>query len=267
MSSSAQNIVVIIGVGGIGLVITKRVVHGRKLLLADFSDSTLSAAAKTLQDDGHNVSTHKVNVADYASVESLALAAQAAGNINVIIHTAGVSPIAASAKQIYEVDLLGTANIIEAFFHVASPGTSLVCIASMAGHMLPLSSELEKHLAMAPLDQLLTHAEIKLDATDGRMAYPISKRGNQLRVQAASRKWGSKGARLNTISPGVISTQAAQKELAGESGESMRKMVANSGTRRIGTPEDIASAAEFLASPNSTFGKQRRFDRVYVYAD
>jgi NAD(P)-dependent dehydrogenase (short-subunit alcohol dehydrogenase family) len=99
---SAQNMVVVIGVSGIGLAITKRVVHGRKLLLADFSDETLETAAKVLQEDGYDdISTYKVDISDCSSVENLARTAEASGNMNVIIHTAGVSPAVASAKQIY----------------------------------------------------------------------------------------------------------------------------------------------------------------------
>ena len=160
----------------------------------------------------------------------------------------------ATAKQIYDVDLLGTANIIEAFEAVASPGTSLICVSSMAAHLAPLSSDLEKHLATAPLDQLLQHKEIDFDSPGAnQMAYAISKRGNHLRVQAAARAWGSKGARVNTISPGVISTTMGRQELQGPSGARAQAMVELSAARRMGTPDDIAGVAAFLAGPESSF--------------
>jgi NAD(P)-dependent dehydrogenase (short-subunit alcohol dehydrogenase family) len=158
----------------------------------------------------------------------------------------------ATARQIYQVDLLGTAHVIDAFLPVASPGTSLVCVASMAGHFASLPEDLERHLATAPAGQLLQHEGIDLDA-DPSTAYLVAKRGNQLRVQAAAHAWGAKGARLNTISPGVISTPMGQAELQGPVGQYIQAMIDLSGAGRVGTPDDIAAAAAFLVGPESSF--------------
>jgi NAD(P)-dependent dehydrogenase (short-subunit alcohol dehydrogenase family) len=123
------------------------------------------------------------------------------------------------------VDLLGTANIIEAVSSVASNGTSLVCIASMAGHFLSLSPDLEHHLATAPLSRLLHHKELDLDCEDGNVAYTVSKRANILRVQGAAKAWGDRNARLNSISPGVIATPLLLSQLNGPLGASPKAMV------------------------------------------
>jgi NAD(P)-dependent dehydrogenase (short-subunit alcohol dehydrogenase family) len=85
------------------------------------------------------------------------------------------------------------------------------------------------------------------------MAYPFAKRANQIRVAAAAGAWGERGARINSISPGVISTAMGRLELDSESGALMRAMVENSGLRRLGTPEDIAAATEFLLGPSASF--------------
>lgn len=120
--------------------------------------------------------------------------------------------------------------------------------------MLPLSSDLETHLATAPLDQLLQHKEIDFDSPHAaQMGYAIAKRGNHLRVQAAVRAWGSQGARVNTISPGVISTALGRQELQGATGANALAMVEHSATRRMGTPDDIAGVVAFLAGPESSF--------------
>jgi NAD(P)-dependent dehydrogenase (short-subunit alcohol dehydrogenase family) len=202
--------------------------------------------------EGHAAEAHAVDVADRASVEKLASAAGEAGRVDAVIHTAGVSPVMATARQIYQVDLLGTAHVIDAFLPVASPGTSLVCVASMAGHFASLSPDLERHLATAPAGQLLQHEGIDLDA-DPSTAYLVAKRGNQLRVQAAAHAWGAKGARLNTISPGVISTPMGQAELDGPVGQYIQAMIDLSGAGRVGTPDDIAAAVAFLVGPESSF--------------
>ena len=109
-----------------------------------------------------------MDVSDRGSVEKLASAAGDAGRVDAVIHTAGVSPVMAASRQIYQVDLLGTAHVIDAFLAVACPGTSLVCIASMAGHLASLPPEFERHLATAPADQLLRHEGIDLDSPGAR---------------------------------------------------------------------------------------------------
>lgn len=247
-----RSVVIVIGTGGMGLAVARRLASGRRLLLADYSEASLDAATTALRGEGHAADAHAVDVADRASVEKLAGAAGEAGHIDAVIHTAGVSPVMATARQVYQVDLLGTAHVIDAFLPVASPGTSLVCVASMAGHFASLPPDLERHLATAPAGQLLQHEGIDLDA-DPSTAYLVAKRGNQLRVQAAAHAWGAKGARLNTISPGVISTPMGQAELQGPAGPYIQAMIDLSGAGRTGTPDDIAAVAAFLVGPESAF--------------
>jgi NAD(P)-dependent dehydrogenase (short-subunit alcohol dehydrogenase family) len=170
-----RNVVVVIGAGGMGLAVARRLAAGRRLLLADYSEASLDAALAALRGDGHAAEAHAVDVSDHSSVEKLAAAAGHAGRVDAVIHTAGVSPVTATARQIYHVDLLGTAHVIDAFLTVASPGMSLVCVASMAGHFASLPPDLERHLATAPADQLLRHPGIDLDSPDaGRSAAPRS---------------------------------------------------------------------------------------------
>ncbi|PYH35088.1 short-chain alcohol dehydrogenase like protein [Aspergillus neoniger CBS 115656] len=231
--------IAIIGCGGMGLSIARRLGAGRRLCIADFSDGVLSAAQETLTDDGYTVETFQVDVSDYASVSGFAQAAASQGPIEGVIHTA--------------VDLLGTANAIEAFLEVAQSGTSMVCIASMAGHMgSGLPSELERHLATASREQLLDHPALNIDPSDHHgpaRAYGLSKRGNILRVQAAAKIWGRVGGRVNSVSPGVISTRAGRQEINGPAG----KFIAMSPVGRVGTPQDVVNAVAFLASSESSF--------------
>jgi NAD(P)-dependent dehydrogenase (short-subunit alcohol dehydrogenase family) len=250
--SDAANALVVIGTGGMGLAVARRLSGGRRLLLADNSETSLESALTALRGEGHRADGHAVDVSDRASVDKLASAAASAGRVDAVIHTAGVSPVTATARQIYRVDLLGTAHVIDAFLAVASLGTALVCVASMAGHFASLPAELERHLATAPSGQLLEHEGIDLDADPGT-AYVVAKRGNQLRVQAAAHAWGRLGARLNTISPGVISTPMGQAELQGPMGEFMQSMIDESGARRAGTPDDIAAVTAFLTGPDASF--------------
>jgi NAD(P)-dependent dehydrogenase (short-subunit alcohol dehydrogenase family) len=110
----------------------------------------------------------------------------------------------------------------------------------------------ERQLATAPTDELLG-LEVCSKITNSQMAYPFAKRANQIRVAAAAGSWGERGARINSISPGIISTAMGRLELGSESGALMQAMVDNSGLRRLGTPEDIAAATEFLLGPSAAF--------------
>ncbi|HTZ12372.1 MAG TPA: SDR family oxidoreductase [Mycobacterium sp.] len=248
-----DDVLVIIGVGGMGLSIARRVGAGRTIVLADVNAAGLKAAADALGNDGHRVLTREVDVTSRASLAAVAEMAGAAGRVKSVVHTAGLSPQQASADAVLAVDLLGVALMIDEFGRVIEPGGAAVVIASMAGHMQPaLDPAVAQQLATAPTDELLS-LEACANITDSRIAYPFAKRANQLRVAAAAGSWGQRGARINCISPGIISTAMGRLELSSESGALMRAMVDNSGLRRLGSPEDIAAATEFLLGPSAAF--------------
>ncbi|MDT5090514.1 MAG: hypothetical protein QOG47_3221 [Mycobacterium sp.] len=248
-----SDVLVIVGVGGMGVAVARRSGAGRTIVLADIDSVALMAAADALIQDGHQVLTREVDVTSRSSVAAVAETARAAGRVTAVVHTAGLSPQQASTEAVLAVDLLGVALSIDEFARVIGSGGAGVVIASMAGHLMPaLDPDVERQLATVPAEDLLS-----LDAcsniTSSQIAYPFAKRANQIRVAAAAGAWGERGARINSISPGVISTAMGRLELASESGGLMRAMVDNSGLRRLGTPEDIAAAAEFLLGPSASF--------------
>ncbi|MFJ8754935.1 SDR family oxidoreductase [Streptomyces sp. NPDC102441] len=248
----SANVVVVIGVGGMGQSIARRQGAGRKVLLADFNEELLSAAAETLRGEGHDVVTRPVDVSSRASVTALADEAAALGSVVEVAHTAGLSPVQAPVAAILEVDLVGVALVLEEFGRVVAPGGAGVVIASMGGYMIaPLDAAQEQALAHAPADELLKLPFVAPETSAG--AYSLAKRANQLRVQGASVQWGVRGARINSISPGVISTPMGREELESGNGAQMRAMIDASAAKRLGTPGDIAEAAAFLLGPTATF--------------
>jgi NAD(P)-dependent dehydrogenase (short-subunit alcohol dehydrogenase family) len=248
-----NDVLVIIGVGGMGMAVARRSGAGRTIVLADINAAGLQAAAEALTVDGHHVLTREVDVTSRDSVVAVAAAAEAAGRVTKVVHTAGLSPVQASAEAVLAVDLLGVALSIDVFAKVIESGGAGVVIASMAGHMMPPPDpEVARQLATVPAEELLD-LEACSAITSSQMAYPFAKRANQIRVAAAAKAWGERGARINSISPGVISTAMGRLELDSESGTLMRAMVDNSGLRRMGTPEDIAAATEFLLGPAASF--------------
>jgi NAD(P)-dependent dehydrogenase (short-subunit alcohol dehydrogenase family) len=196
-----------------GAAIARRIGYGRTLLLADFDEAKLEAFTASMQGDGYDAVSHRVNVSDRASVASLADTAALLGPITGVAHTAGVSPQQAPVSAVLAVDLLGTAIVLEEFQRVIADGGAGVVISSMGGHMGEYPPELEQALASTATDELLALPFLSAgNLTDSGAAYSIAKRANQLRVRAAAPLWGEKGARINSISPGIISTPMGQLE-------------------------------------------------------
>ncbi len=248
-----NDVLVVIGVGGMGVSVARRCGAGRAIVLADINAAGIEATASALTEDGHYVVTQEVDVTSRESLAAVAETASKAGRVSKVVHTAGLSPQQASTEAVLAVDLLGVALSIDEFGKVIEPGGAGVVIASMAGHMMPPPDpEVARQLATLPAEELLG-IDACASITSSQMAYPFAKRANQIRVAAAAGTWGQRGARINSISPGVISTAMGRLELDSESGTLMRAMVDNSGLRRYGTPEDIAGAVEFLLGPSASF--------------
>ena len=251
----STDVVVVIGVGGIGQAIARRQGFGKAVLLADFNEGTLEAAAKELEATGYKVTTQRVDVSSRESVRSLASAAAGLGSVAQVVNTAGLSPNMAPPERILAVDLLGVALVLEEFGRVIASGGAGLVISSMAGYMpAHLPPEQDEALARTPADELLRLPFLGPEAipTSGA-AYGMSKRANHLRVQAASLSWGERGARVNSISPGIIATPMAQHEMASPIGAGYRAMIEASPSRRMGTPDEVASAAAYLLGPESSF--------------
>ena len=250
-----EKVIVVIGAGSIGQAIARRVSAGKLVLLADLKEENAAAAAKTLSDAGFLVTTATVDVSKRVSVHALAKQASSLGEVFGVIHAAGVSPSQASPATILQVDLYGTALVLEEFGEVIAAGGSCVVIASQSGHRLPaLSEDQNRALATTPVEELLKLPFLQAgQVKDSLHAYQLSKRGNSLRVMAESIRWGKRGARVNTISPGIIITPLANDELKGPRGEGYRRMIELSAAKRAGTPDEVATVGALLMGPEGTF--------------
>jgi len=248
-------VVVVIGAGGIGMAIARRQGFGKQILLADFNETVLAAAVKQLEVASYKVSSLKVDVSSRASVRALADKAASLGSVINVVNTAGVSPNMAPPEQVLAVDLYGSAVVFEEFERVIVEGGSGLVVSSMAGYMSPpLPKERDHALAFTPADELLRLPFLSAEAVPNSMvAYIISKRANHLRVQASSISWGKRGARVNSISPGIISTPLAQHELNSPIGDMYRAMIEASPAKRMASPEEIAVAANYLLGPDAGF--------------
>ncbi|MDB5024431.1 MAG: short-chain dehydrogenase [Mucilaginibacter sp.] len=250
-----KNVIVVIGAGSIGQAISRRVSAGKHILLADVRQDNAEAAAKVLSEAGFEVSTATVDISSRESIHALVKLATSIGSIMGLIQAAGVSPSQASPSTILHVDLYGNAVILEEFGEVIASGGSGVVIASQSGHRLPaLTPEQNKALATTPTDQLLSLDFLQPDyVKDSLHAYQLSKRGNSLRVMAEAVRWGKRGARINTISPGIIITPLAKDELSGPRGEGYRRMIDISAVGRAGTPDEVGNVGALLMGADGAF--------------
>ena len=250
-----RDVVVVIGPGQIGQAIVRRVGVGKHVLLADMRPDNANAAAEILGNAGYDVSVATVDASSRDTVHALVKRATDLGDVTGLIHAAGVSPTQASPGTILKVDLYGTALVLEEFGSVIARGGAGVVIASQSGHRLPpLTVEQNKALATTPVEELLSLPFLQPDrVTDSLHAYQISKRGNSLRVMAEAVRWGKRGARVNTISPGIIMTPLAKDELSGPRGEGYRRMIRLSAVGRVGTPDEVGTVAALLMGPDGGF--------------
>jgi NAD(P)-dependent dehydrogenase (short-subunit alcohol dehydrogenase family) len=250
-----KNVIVVIGPGQIGQAIARRVGVGKHVVLADVREENAKAASDVMSNAGYDVSVATVDVSSRDAVTELVQRATKLGEITGLIAAAGVSPTQASPATILKVDLYGTALVLEEFGNVMARGATGVVISSQSGHRLPpLTVEQNRALALTPSEELLSLPFLQLDhVKDSLHAYQLAKRGNSLRVMAEAVRWGKRGARVNTISPGIVMTPLAKDELAGPRGAGYRRMIEGSAVGRAGTPDEVAAVAALLMGADGGF--------------
>lgn len=250
-----NEVVALLGAGSMGTAIVERIAANRTILLGDISEKALAAASEKLRFSGYAVETMKVDASDKDSIEAFAQKAASLGPVMYFINTAGASPHQTNPAHIINLDLIGSAYALDSFGKVMARGGAGILISSMTGYMLPapLPQEVETALTVTQSDELAALECLSSEAVpNSGYAYVLAKRANQLRVRKAAIDWGRRGARINTISPGIVVTPLAYDEF-NAAGEGYQKMIEASPVQRVGNPAEIATAAEFLLSDKASF--------------
>ena len=250
-----KDINVLIGAGQIGMAIARRMGYDKKTFVADWKLENANTIAKIMEEAGFDVVPFEVDISSRASVLQLVASVQKEGEISMFINAAGVSPSQASIEQILKVDLYGTAVLLEEFGKVIKVGGTGVTISSQSGHRMPaLNPETDRQLATTPSEELLNLEVLKtVNIKDTLHAYQMAKRCNVKRVMAEAVKWGEKGARINSISPGIIITPLALDEINGPRGNFYKNMFAKCPAGRPGIADEVANVAELLLSDRGAF--------------
>lgn len=250
-----KDVMILTGAGQIGMAIARRMGYGMKIVIGDKKPENAQAIAKIMNDAGFDVEAMEMDLASRESIRHLIAKAQEHGEISMLVNAAGVSPSQAPIEAILKVDLYGTAVLLEEVGKVIKEGGVGVTISSQSGHRMPaLTPEEDELLACTPTEELL-----KLDILqpenirDTLHAYQMAKRCNEKRVMAESVKWGEKGARINSISPGIIVTPLAIDEFNGPRGDFYKNMFAKCPAGRPGTADEVANVAELLMSDKGAF--------------
>ena len=250
-----QDVILLTGAGQIGLAIARRMGHGKKIVVSDKNINNAQTVTKIMAEAGFDAVAVEADISSRKSILNMIAAAQKYGEIAMLINAAGVSPSQASVETILKVDLYGTAVLLEEVGKVIKAGGTGVTISSQSGYrMAALGAETDEQLAVTPAEELLQLEVLKpANIKDTLHAYQMAKRCNVKRVMAEAIKWGVKGARINSISPGIIVTPLALDEFNGPRGEFYKNMFAKCPAGRPGTADEVANVAELLLSQQGAF--------------
>ena len=245
-----KEVILLVGAGQISMAIVRRVGSGKKIIIGDWNLDNAQNISNILNNSGFDATPFKVDISSRKSILDMIAEAHKYGEISILINGAGVSPSQASIEQILKVDLYGTAILLEEVGKVIKEGGVGVTISSQSGHRMPaLTPELDKKLACTATEELLKLEILKIEnIRDTLHAYQLAKRCNVKRVMAEAIKWGKRGARINSISPGIIVTSLAIDEFNGPRGDFYKNMFAKCPAGRPGTADEVANLAEILLS-------------------
>lgn len=250
-----KDVMLLTGAGQIGMAIARRTGYGKKIVIGDKKPDNARAIADIMNKAGFDAVPVEMDISSRDSILSFIAQGRKYGEISMLVNAAGVSPSQASIETILKVDLYGTAVLLEEVGKIIKCGGTGVTISSQSGHRMPaLGAQIDEQLAMTPAEKLLSLDVLKPENIENTLhAYQLAKRCNEKRVMAECVKWGQRGARINSISPGIIVTPLAIDEFNGPRGDFYKNMFAKCPAGRPGTADEVANVAELLLSERGAF--------------
>lgn len=250
-----KDVMLLTGAGQIGMAIARRMGYGKKIIIGDRNVKNVEAICEIMNSAGFDAEPFAVDISKRSEIKAVIEKSVSFGELKMFINAAGVSPSQASVQTILNVDLYGTAVLLEEVGKVIAPGGVGVTISSQSGkRMSQLTAKQDEQLACTPTEELLSLELLQpKNIRDTLHAYQLAKRCNEKRVMAEAVKWGERGARINSISPGIIVTPLAIDEFNGIRGDFYKNMFAKCPVGRPGTADEVANVAELLMSDKGAF--------------
>lgn len=243
---------VVVGAGALGMAVARRLALAYRLLLVDIDGDAAEARAAQMRAEGCDATAIACDTTNAALVAGLAEAVAGHGGFRALVYVAGLSPSAASFPAIVRVNLMGAARVCEALLPLAGQGSAAVLISSLAAHGAPPAPEVVELLKRPSAEDLAERAAAAMgELATPPMAYVISKWGMNLYARREAANWGARGARIVSLSPGLIATPMGALEFEKSAGK--RAMYEKSPLRRECTMLEIADVTEFLVSTRASF--------------
>ncbi len=250
-----KDVMLLTGAGQIGMAIARRMGYGKKIIIGDKNIKNAETICEIMNNAGFDTEPFAIDISKRSDIKAIIDKALSYGELKMFINAAGVSPSQASVQTILNVDLYGTAVLLEEVGKVIANGGTGVTISSQSGKRMPqLTAKQDEQLACTPTEELLSLELLQPEnIRDTLHAYQLAKRCNEKRVMAEAVKWGERGARVNSISPGIIVTPLAIDEFNGIRGDFYKNMFAKCPAGRPGTADEVANVAELLMSDKGAF--------------
>jgi len=250
-----KDVLLLTGAGQIGMAIARRVGYGKKIIVGDRRMENAQKITDILTAAGFDAEAVEMDLASRASILHMIELARRYGEIKMLVNAAGMSPSQASKETILQVDLYGSAVLLEEVGKVIAEGGTGIQISSQSGFRMPaLTPEQDRALAMTPTEELLRLDFLQPERIrDSLHAYQLAKRGNEKRVMYEAVRWSERGARINDIAPGIVVTPLALDEFNGVRGDFYKNMFAKCPAGRPGTADEIANIAALLMSDAGAF--------------
>lgn len=243
---------VVAGAGALGMAVARRLALVSRVMLADIDANAVAARAEQMRGEGCDATGIACDFTDPASVAALAAAVAERGGLGRLAYVAGLSPSAGNFRAIVDVNLRGAALTAEALLPLARPGSAAVLISSLAAHNPPPAPEVVAVLREPARADFAERLEAAMgDKAVPPLAYMVSKWGMNLYARRQAVAWGARGARIVSLSPGLIATPMGAIEFENSPGK--RAMYEKSPIQRECTMLEIADAAEFLTGPRASF--------------
>ncbi len=243
---------VIVGAGGLGMAVARRLGLSHRLIVADRDADHVAGRCASLRSDGYDAVAVPCDVTRPADIERLAAEASARPTVRTLANVVGLSPAAQDFDAIMAVNLVGASAVADAFIDVLQPGGAAVFISSSAAHMQPVPEALLPIIDDPLHPGFIETLAAALGATaDAANAYMLSKAGLNRMCRRQAVAWGRRGLRIVSLSPGLIATPQGAESYRHSPGK--MKLFEAVPVGRECSMLEIAGVVDFLVSDQASY--------------